>query len=123
MPSTPQLRIAVTDRNPHVREFLCRELAQLGFAARPLTGDILASLEDREAPQVLVLDPEATGARLPELARRLAGRAGVMVVLHVFEGTEAPGGFAGALVVEKQPHMRDLKAALMALAAGTGGES
>ena len=103
MPSTPQLRIAITDRNPHVREFLCRELAQLGFAARPLTGDILAALEGREPPQVLVIDPETAVGRLPELARRLAGRA--VVVLHVYEGEEAPDDFAGALVVEKQPHM------------------
>lgn len=115
-----RLRIAVTDKNPHVREFLCRELAEQGLEARPLAGagDILACLGEPEPPQVLVLDPEAAGARLGELAGRLAGLAGrVAVVLHVFEGAEAPGGFAGALVVEKEPHVGALKAALMALAA------
>ncbi len=115
-----RLIIAITDKNPHVREFLCRELAEQGLEARPLAGarDILACLAEQEPPQVLVLDPESVGARLGELAGRLAGLSGrVAVVLHVFEGAEAPGGFDGALVVEKEPHMGALKAALMALVA------
>jgi len=123
------LHIAITDKNPNVREFLCRELAEQGLEARPLAGvgDILACLGEPAPPQVLVLDPEAAGARLDEVAGRLAGLSGrVAVVLHVFEGAEAPGGFEGALVVEKEPHMGALKAALMALAAeaqasGRGG--
>jgi len=113
--------IAITDRNPHVREFLCRELAELGLASVALAGagDILASLGGPEPPAVLVLDPEAAGERLAELSGRLAGLSGrVAVVLHVFEGAEAPGGFDGALVVEKRPDMGALKAALLALAAG-----
>jgi two-component system KDP operon response regulator KdpE len=117
-------RIAITDRNPHVRELLCRELAALGLAPEPLTGpgDILASLASAQPPVVLVLDPEAAAERLAELSGRLSAMAGrVAVVLHVYDGAEAPGGFVGARVVEKRPDMGALKAVLMELAAGGTG--
>ena len=119
MPATERLDIAITDRNPHVREFLCRELAGLGHAASAL-GSAMALLEALARPtppQVLVLDPEAAGTSLAEVAKRLKARAGqVTVVLHVFEGAEPQPDFDGALVVEKQPDMGALKTALTALA-------
>jgi hypothetical protein len=78
---------------------------------------LLETLCGPRLPQVLVLDPEAAGASLAEVARRLKGCAGqVVVVLHVFEGVEPEQEFAGALVVEKQPDMRALKTALASLA-------
>ena len=120
MPATARLDIAVTDKNPHVREFLCRELIGLGHWARALssTGELFEALSGPRPPQVLVLDPEAAGARLAELARLLKHRAGsVAVMLHVFEGSDPQPEFDGALVVEKQPHMGALKTALTALAA------
>ena len=127
MPATARLDIAITDRNPHVREFLCRELAGLGHRADALGGaaQLLEALGRPRPPQVLVLDPEAAGPKLAEVGRKLKERAGaVLVLLHVFEGEEAQPGFEGALVVEKQPHMGALKAALNALAAqlGNAGE-
>lgn len=115
-----RLDIAIMDRNPHVREFLCRELAGLGHAASALTSPVslLEALCGPTPPQVLVLDPEAAGTRLPEVAKRLRDRAAqVAVVLHVFEGADPQPGFDGALVVEKQPDMGALKAALASLAA------
>lgn len=119
MPPTARLRIAIADKNPHVREFLCRELAQAGHEAHALSGaaDIVAGLAAAEPPQVLVLDPEAAGERLAEVARALAAAPGrVAVVLHVFADAEPLSGFDGALVVEKQPRMDALMAALAALA-------
>lgn len=119
MPAAAHLNIAITDKNPHVREFLCRELAGLGHTACVLTSPLalLETLCGPRLPQVLVLDPEAAGASLAEVARRLKDCAGqVVVMLHVFEGVEPDQDFAGALVVEKQPDMRALKTALASLA-------
>lgn len=120
MPTTARLDIAITDRNPHVREFLCRELAEAGHRAGALASaaQLLEVLGGKRPPQLLVLDPEAAGARLPEVADKLKRLAGqVMVVLHVFEGEEAQPEFAGALVVEKEPNVGALKTAVKALAA------
>ena len=124
MTPNARLRIAITDKNPHVREFLCRELTDLGHWASTLAnaGEVLRCLEGEAPPQVLVLDPEAAGTRLSEVAARLEGLAGkVAVVLHVFPDAEPQTGFSEALVVEKQPHMGALKTALAALAAGGKG--
>lgn len=120
MPTTARLDIAITDRNPHVREFLCRELAAQGHRAGGLASpaQLLDALAGSRPPQLLILDPEAAGARLAEVAAKLKERAGqVLVVLHVFEGEEPQPGFEGVLVVEKQPHVSALKAAVNALAA------
>jgi len=126
MPATARLDIAITDRNPHVREFLCRELAEAGHRTGALANaaQLLEALSGSRPPQLVVLDPEAAGTRLAEVANRLKARAGqVMVVLHVFEGEEAQSGFEGALVVEKEPHIGALKAAVSALAAQLGTEA
>ncbi|MDR3641761.1 MAG: hypothetical protein P4L39_10615 [Humidesulfovibrio sp.] len=120
MPATARLTIAITDRNPHVREFLHRELAGLGHETRVFAGSeaLLEVLRGPRPPQVLVLDPEALGTGLPEVARVLKERAEqVAVVLHVFDGAEAHPDFDGALLVEKQPNIGALRAALAALAA------
>lgn len=119
MPTAARLDIAITDRNPHVREFLCRELAEAGHRAGALAGatQLLEALSGSRPPQLVVLDPEAVGPRLAEVAKRLKAQAGrVSVVLHVFEGEEPQPGFEGALVVEKEPHVGALKAAVSALA-------
>jgi len=120
MTATAHLDIAIMDRNPHVREFLCRELCGLGHAASalPNASCLLQALSGPRPPQVLVLDPEAAGASLAEVARTLNKRTGeITVVLHVFEGEEPQQNIEGALVVEKRPDMGALKTALEALAA------
>lgn len=125
MPATARLDIAITDRNPHVREFLCRELAEAGHRAGALAGatQLLEALCGSRPPQLVVLDPEALGPRLAEVAKRLKALSGrVSVVLHVFEGEEPQPGFEGALVVEKEPHVGALKAAVNALAAQHGAD-
>lgn len=125
MPATARLDIAITDRNPHVREFLCRELAEAGHRAGALAGaaQLLEALSGSRPPQLVVLDPEAIGPRLAEVAKKLKAHSGrVSVVLHVFEGEEPQPGFEGALVVEKEPHVGALKAAVNALAAQLGAD-
>jgi len=118
MSAATRLDIAIMDRNPHVREFLCRELIGLGHVASALPSavSLLEALCGPRPPRILVLDPEAAGTCLPEVAKRLRDRAGqIAVVLHVFEGADPQPGFDGAMVVEKQPDMGALKAALSSL--------
>lgn len=123
MSASARLDIAITDRNPHVREFVCRELCGEGHRVGVLAGagQLLASLCGGHPPQVLVLDPEAAGARLTEVAASLKRCPEVLVLLHVFEGEGQQSGFEGAFVVEKQPDIGSLRAAIRALAAQSAG--
>lgn len=116
-------RMAILDRNSHVREFLCREFEGHGFAATALrdASELFASLDSELPPQVVVLDPEAfnmTGGLAGDLGGLLAGLAErVPLVLHVFPEAGIPaGGFGatGALVVEKQADTRELSRAVRA---------
>lgn len=116
-------RLAILDKNPHVREFLCREFEADGFAATPLrdAAELAASLASQTPPQVVVLDPEAlslTGA----LTGRLADLAAqVPLVLHVFPEADITSegfGAAGVLVVEKQADSHELNSAVRAALAG-----
>lgn len=127
MASDARPRLAILDRNPHVREFLCREFETHGFAATSLrdAAELKASLASALPPEVVVLDPEAldsTGAlagRLAEMAAR------VPLVLHVFPEAEIPAGgwgATGALVVEKQADTRELSRAVRAALTGFGGK-
>lgn len=135
MGQTACLNIAIMDRNPHVRELMCRELTALGHTARAVqTGaEALRLLEGSAAPQVLILDPEALGGGMQELSARLAGLAGrVVTVLHMYAEDQAEGDaessgqelasaalmatLPGALVVEKQAHLGALKSLVGTLA-------
>ena len=120
-------RMAILDRNSHVREFLCREFEGRGFAPTSLrdAAELAASLDSALPPEVVVLDPEALGLTGElngllggQLALRLAGLAArVPLVLHVFPEAGIPaGGFGatGALVVEKQADTRELSRAVQA---------
>ena len=122
-------RLAILDRNPHVRELLCREFEDHGFTALALrdTAELAASMASQSPPEVVVLDPEAfnmTGDQTGQLAKRLAELAArVPLVLHVFPEAEIPAGgygVAGALVVEKQADTRELDRAVRAALANWG---
>ncbi|MDQ7835876.1 MAG: hypothetical protein RDU24_10890 [Humidesulfovibrio sp.] len=119
-------RLAILDRNSHVREFLCREFELQGFFATALrdAAELSSSLNGHLPPDVVVLDPEALdlGAKLAKRLGELASR--VPLVLHVFPEAEIPAGgwgAAGALVVEKQADTRELSRAVRAALAGWGG--
>ncbi len=108
-------RLAILDKNPHVREFLCREFEAHGFAATALrdAAELKASLASDCPPEAVVLDPETPGlaGRLAEVAAR------ALLVLHVFPETETPAGgwgVPGAIVVEKQADTRELGQAVWA---------
>ena len=115
------LIFAIMDRNPHVRELICRELSARGHRANPVRSAAEAAglLSGPLAPQVLVVDPEAAEGRLSEIAaaaRRLPGR--VALVLHVYGDAPALGELPGALVVEKQAHLGPLLALAESLSRG-----
>ena len=129
-------RMAILDRNSHVREFLCREFEGHGFAATALrdVAELAASLDSELPPEIVVLDPEAfglTGDLAGHLNGRLAGHlnglaARVPLVLHVFPEAGIPaGGFGatGALVVEKQADTRELNQAVRAALAAWSARS
>lgn len=118
-------RLAILDRNSHVREFLCREFEAQGFAPTALrdAAELASCLAGQLPPEVVVLDPEALDlggklrARLAEVASM------VPLVLHVFPEAETPSGgwgAAGALVVEKQADTRELSRAVRAALTGWG---
>lgn len=97
------ISILIVDRNPHVREFLQRELQGQGYAvlAAGSAGDMLSRLAGAEAPKVVVLDPDLPDLGGLPLIKRL-GREfpGVRLVVHAHAHE---GGLerAGAPLVEK----------------------
>lgn len=105
------LCFAIMDRNPHVRELICRELGARGHAASQVRSAAEATglLCGPRPPQVLVVDPEAAEGRLGEIARA-AGRLGkgLALVVHAFGDTQAPQALLGALVVEKSADLGPL---------------
>lgn len=116
------LSIAIMDRNPHVRELICRELGARGHAAMPVRSAAEAAglLEGPRPPEVLVVDPEAAEGHLAEIARaagRLGGR--VALVLHAFGDIQARAALPGALVVEKTADLGPLMALAESLSRGS----
>jgi hypothetical protein len=117
-----RLTIAIMDRNPHVRELMCREFAALGHAAQAVQtkAEVLRLLAGPELPQVLVLDPEALGSGLQEISARVAALAGrLTTVLHVYAEDPVQPVLPGAMLVEKEAHLGPLKILVERIAQGT----
>lgn len=115
------LDFAIMDRNPHVRELICRELGARGHAARQVrsASEAAGLLGGPTPPQVLVVDPEAAEGHLAEIARaagRLGGR--LALVVHAFGDSQAPQDLPGALVVEKAADLGPLMALAESLGRG-----
>lgn len=117
------ISILIVDRNPHVREFLQRELQGQGYAvlAAGTAGDMLTRLSGTEAPKVVVLDPDLPDLGGLPLIKRL-GREfpGVRLVVHAHGGE---GGLerAGAPLVEKDGRTGPLLDAVRCAAQACGG--
>ncbi len=97
------ISILIVDRNPHVREFLQRELQHQGYAvlAAGSAGDMLAYLAGSAAPGIVVLDPDLPDqGGLPLIKRLRREFPDVCLVVHAHGGE---GGLdrSGAPVVEK----------------------
>jgi two-component system response regulator MprA len=77
-----QPRVLIAEHNPRLASFLDRALAGAGYRIDRAT-DAIQALEsfEREAPDMVLLDPSLPGFSGLELARRLRARSGVPIVL------------------------------------------
>ena len=84
--------LLITDRNPHVREFLKRELAAAGFNVRLARSgrEILDRIYQRDPVDLLVLDPDLPDPDKSSILKKLKNRIPPLpVVIHSF-ATELP---------------------------------
>lgn len=112
--------VVVTDRNPHVRELVSRELLRDGFRVTQARDAVqLRDIWSRgEAVHVLVLDPELRDVRAADVA-------GARVVIHAQRDAElGPEWSEASLVaarVDKDGDLDGLRGAVRAAVAGEGG--
>ena len=79
--------ILIADRNPHVREFLKREMAAEGYRIRLAENgrDVLKWTYDPEPLDLLILDPDLPDVDANTLFTRLADRIPALpIVIHTF---------------------------------------
>lgn len=79
------ITILVADRNPHVREFLKRELAAVGYRVMLAKNgrEVLSCLENRQGADLLVLDLDLPYAGDPGILDEIRGRIPTLpVVVH-----------------------------------------
>jgi CheY-like chemotaxis protein len=99
--------ILVSDRNPHVRDYLRRELIQEGYHVYEAKDgqEVLQLLMSGRPLDLLVLDPEMPYFSAIEIASRLKARhAFVPIVVHAFDIEDMNRTLVGLAdaVVEKQ---------------------
>jgi DNA-binding NtrC family response regulator len=99
-------RVLVLDRNPYVRSFLCRVLAQRRLAVQEAKNgaELLSALDSDICPHVVVYDPEAPGAQGRGLLRTIrVKRPDLQVILHAYlcDDTELEASQLTAACVEK----------------------
>ena len=120
--------ILIAERNPHIRNFLRRELAACGYNVRLAENgkELLKTLMySRTRIDLLVLDPDFPGVDAIEMARKTVGRIPQLpVVLHCIGGTDNPSDFDAEnslYYVEKDGQsIETLKAAIQNIFSSTG---
>jgi two-component system, OmpR family, response regulator MprA len=82
LPGMPEPRVLVAEHNPRLASFLDRALAAAGYRVEHTT-DAVQALDavEREAPDLVLLDPALPGFSGLELARALRARTDVPIVL------------------------------------------
>ena len=105
-PMKPIPTILIADRNPHVRKFLKRELADSGYRLREVhsAADLIETIFSDNTIALLVLDPDFPCLDTFDLARKIAARIPqIPVVLHGFTGSDELSLFedAQAVSIEK----------------------
>jgi CheY-like chemotaxis protein len=122
--------VLIADRNPHVREFLKRELASAGFTV--LTADSgrdLLQLVFGPAPvDLLVIDPDLPDMEPMVLLGKLTGRIPPCpIIIHTLPGEELWAGKPTPLIacVEKAgrsiEQLKEVMAGLLSQAMGGKG--
>ena len=106
------ITILVADRNPHVREFLKRELAAVGYRVMLANNgrELLSRLESRQGVDLLVLDLDLPYAGDLGILDEVRGRIPTLpVVVHTFlpEYINYPTKLNNAAFVEKEGNSVD----------------
>jgi DNA-binding response OmpR family regulator len=99
-------QILVADRNPHVREFLRREMAGEGYRVRLARNahELLEEGLERMAADLLILDPDLPGMELGPLLQRIGrGSPAMRIVVHALPDDTRLSDpcAAGVIFVEK----------------------
>ncbi len=120
--SSMEFHVVVTDRNPHVRELLSRELLRDGFrVSQARDADQLREILGRgEAVHVVILDPELRGVRVSDLSAAGGLRVVVFAQRDAELAPELSGAACVAARVDKQGDLDGLRGAVRAAVAGEG---
>lgn len=89
-------KILIADRNPHIRDYLKRELSSCGYHVYPVENpkELLKLIYSRSAIDLLVLDPDFPGVDLIETARKIANRIPQLpVILYCIRGADDLSNF------------------------------
>lgn len=118
--------ILIADRNPHIREYLRRELAAFGYHVRLVeNGQALLRLFNSPVHiDLLVLDPDFPGLEPTDLFQYTNGRfPRLPVVLHGFQGSDRISGVNPGSVyyVEKNGHSVEILKAIINKLLSTSG--
>ncbi|OQX01031.1 MAG: hypothetical protein BWK80_60810 [Desulfobacteraceae bacterium IS3] len=82
-----EFEILIADRNPHVREFLRREMTADGYRVRLAENgrELIKWVCHEKAPDLLILDPDLPDAEETDLIKKLQERIPYLpVVIHTF---------------------------------------
>jgi len=82
-----EFNILITDRNPHVREYLKREMVAEGYQVRlAKTGqEVIKWVYQHEPLDLLILDPDLPDTNIVSLFEKLQNRIPALpVVVHTF---------------------------------------
>jgi len=82
--------ILIADRNPHIRDFLRRELRAVGYTVQMVENskELLKQIDANTLIRLLILDPDFPGIDSITLGRRLADRNPQLpVIMHCVRGT------------------------------------
>ncbi len=99
--------ILIADRNPHIREFLRREMVAEGYRVRLARNgrEVLRWVYHRDPVHLLILDPDLPDAEEVPVLERLSDRIPTLpVVVHTFlsDDTHYPPLLSTDVFVEKE---------------------
>jgi CheY-like chemotaxis protein len=118
-----QFTILITDRNPHIREFLRRELLSAGYRVELAKDgrEVLRMTRIDDSPDLLILDLEIPHVNGLEILEQLQDRRPMLpVVIHTFltEYANHPAVQKAAGFVEKTGNNIDTLKAVIVRALG-----
>ncbi len=111
-------RILIADRNPHIRDFLRRELAACGYHIIHVQNgkELLKLIYSRSRIDLLVLDPEVPGLESIEMAHKIVDRIPQLpVVLFYTRGNDDISDYTAqnVILVEKNGQSIDILKAVI----------